>query len=633
MRILCISLIAPGAGIMLISILKFYMALRDVKNHMESNRIFGSWTYSACFIMMLFFLFGYIVTLAINIFSANLSMQNLLIAVIFFFGAIFVYTMVSMTRSMFGTIMDNIRLTNAKETAEHESRSKSVFLANMSHELRTPMNAIIGMTFIGLMAHDAQRKDYSLKKIDEASKHLLGVINDILDVSKIEAGRFELYEEDFNFEKTLQQVVNVINFRVDEKDQRLTVYVDKEIPVILHGDNQRLAQVLTNLLGNAVKFTPEKGSINLRTYYDGEENGVCVVRITITDTGIGISPEQQAQLFTSFSQAESSTTRKFGGTGLGLSISKSIVELMGGKIWIESELGKGATFGFTVHIKRGDDQKHRDSGNYIAWDQIRIMAVDDDPSILKDFAGIMGRLGGACDVASDAEEALDIIERRGEYNIYFVDLKMPGMSGLELSRRIKDTAGTEPRIVMITSVDFSMITEDIKGSGIDKFMQKPLFPSTIFECINEYFGQSEQSEEEDEESVESIFEGCHILLAEDVEINREIVLTLLESTNLDIDCAENGKEAVRVYLAAPLKYQLIFMDVQMPEMDGYEATRVIRDSDAPNARTIPIIAMTANVFKEDIERCLKAGMDGHVGKPIDYDELISVLKRYLQECI
>ena len=427
----------------------------------------------------------------------------------------------------------------------------------------------------------------------------------------------------------LQRIVDAINFRVDEKAQKLTVYIDRTIPQALFGDDQRLAQVLTNLLGNAVKFTPEKGSICLNTYFLAEDNGVCTIKIAVTDTGIGISPEQQAVLFQSFQQAENDTTRKFGGTGLGLTISKNIVEMMGGEMWIESELGKGACFSFTVKMKRGVIKKRKYSEQDIDWASIKILAVDDDASILKDFKGIVEKFGGLCDTAANALEALDLIDRGGEYSIYFIDWKMPGIDGIELTRALKSKNSVDSVIIMISSTEYSEIAEEARGAGVDKFLQKPLFPSTIAEIIGEYMGQAAQHEENADINIAGLFAGRHILLAEDVEINREIVLALLEPTLIEIDSAENGKEAVRMFNAAPEKYAMIFMDVQMPEMDGYEATRAIRALEAANAKTIPIIAMTANVFKEDVEKCLAAGMNGHVGKPVDMDEVISALRNSL----
>jgi signal transduction histidine kinase/AmiR/NasT family two-component response regulator len=409
----------------------------------------------------------------------------------------------------------------ALEQSERASKAKSDFLANMSHEMRTPMNAIIGMTAIGKSSRDVEKKEYCLDKIDDASTHLLGVINDILDMSKIEANKFELSSADFNFEGMLRKVVNVINFPVEEKHQDLSVHIDKIIPPVLNGDDQRLAQVITNLLSNAVKFTPENGVIRLDTLLETEEDGICTIQISVTDSGIGVSEEQQFRLFSSFEQADSSTSRKFGGTGLGLAISRHIVEMMNGSIWVESELGKGSTFAFRVQLKRGQ-------GSLL------------NPGI--------------------------------------------GISAVETRTKTTDN-----------------------------------------------------------------FAGRRILVAEDMEINREIVITLLEPTALTIDCAENGVEAVKLFTAET--YDMILMDVQMPEMDGYEATRAIRaienglapvfnglefESQAQtpkrllaHAKHVPIIAMTANVFREDIEKCFEAGMNGHVGKPLDLEDLLTQLRTYL----
>ncbi|MDR2143180.1 MAG: transporter substrate-binding domain-containing protein, partial [Treponema sp.] len=277
-------------------------------------------------------------------------------------------------------------LENALEQAKSASRAKSEFLANMSHEIRTPMNAIIGMTSIGRASGEMERKDYCLTKIKEASNHLLGIINDILDMSKIEANKFELSPAEFNFEKTLKQVVNVINFRVNEKQQRFSVHIDRSIPSVLTGDDQRLAQVITNLLGNAVKFTPEQGSVSLDARLVNEEKGLCTIQINVTDTGIGISGEQQKKLFNSFQQAESSTSRQFGGTGLGLAISRRIVEMMGGEIWIESAPGKGSTFAFTIKAGRGSEEKNKlpDAGTDLR--SVRIFVADNDPDVLDCFA-------------------------------------------------------------------------------------------------------------------------------------------------------------------------------------------------------------------------------------------------------
>ena len=396
------------------------------------------------------------------------------------------------------------RLTTEKIRSEEESRSKSSFLAMMSHEMRTPMNAIIGMTNIAKSTHNVERKDYALDKIEDASNHLLGVINNILDMSKIEADKLELNPVAFDFEDMIDKVIDIINFRVAEKCQTLTLDIDKNIPRVLICDNQRLAQIIANLLSNAVKFTPEYGAISLCVKLSQQENGICEIQFDIADTGVGISKEQLAGLFKPFQQAESSTTRKYGGTGLGLAITKRIVELMEGSISVSSAPGEGSTFTFNIRVEMPDDK-----------------------------------------TMSELSESSDNKE-------------------------------------------------------------------------NEVTGQSDQ------------YAGYSMLLVEDVDINQEIVMALLEPTLLKIDCAQNGAEAVRIFKEAPEAYNIIFMDVQMPVMDGFEATRIIRAQGTMNAKTIPIIAMTANVFKEDVNNCLKAGMNSHIGKPVDFHTVLQILRQYLK---
>jgi len=538
---------------------------------------------------------------------------------------------VAMTASTIaGIIMRDIytvKLKEALQKATEASKAKGEFLSNMSHEMRTPLNAIIGMTEIGKTSSDLARKNHALNRIQDASTHLLGIINDVLDMSKIEAGKLELSFIEFSIENILRRVINVVSFRVDEKRQKLAINIDSNVPKALIGDDQRLAQVLANLLGNAVKFTPENGSISLDARLEKEENGFCTIQISVSDTGIGLSAEQQAKLFRSFQQAESTTSRKYGGTGLGLAISKNIVEMMGGRIWVESEQGKGSKFTFTIKLKRGEDEKQKFGERSLDRSDIRVLAVDDSQVILDYLKEVLKKFGVSCDTAISGEDALALVEKDNNYHVYFIDLQMPEMDGIELTQKLKTWRSENSEVVIMTANEWTVDAEEAKEAGVDKFLSKPLFPPTIEEVINEYLGAKTQ--EAENENVEGVYAGRWILLAEDVEVNREIVTALLEPTLVKIDCVENGTQAVNMFAEAPEKYNLILMDIQMPEMDGYEATRRIRAMDIPSAKKIPIIAMTANVFREDIEKCLEAGMNSHIGKPLDFHDLMDKLRKYL----
>jgi len=664
--LLCVLLVALGACVMLYSIVKYYKHLYELKVQMNAKKLFSDWIYAACFIMMLFFLIGYIVNLVIYTFAEKVSSQDILVAFIFFFGALFVFAMIIMVHRMFIAIMDKTELKRrlkqqelmsaisqsftttedphkliyealkmsgefmnvnhsflskynkeqnnleclyewfdgnatpfigvkdkwpltpgmqiykdltgkgyvsvrdylllthhdfktikdydlraflnisiyisgefwgilgfiiyktaydwsesdinlgeviagvfsgvinrnmaekelirAKEMAEQGSLAKSEFLSRMSHEMRTPMNAIIGMTNIGKGSTDINRKNYCFGKIELASTHLLGVINDILDMSKIEANKLELYYTDFNLEDMLAKVVSVVGHQMEEKKQHFALSVGQDVPENINADEQRLIQVITNLIGNAVKFTPDEGAISVFVRKINENDGIYTLQFEVKDTGIGITKEQQARLFTSFEQADGSISRDYGGTGLGLAISKRIVEMMNGNIRIESVPNQGTSFIF-----------------------------------------------------------------------------------------------------------------DIMASGIAQ--KKDVFSSRKHTPKN--------------------FKGKKILIAEDIAINREIVAALLESTGVAIDFAENGRMAYDMFSADPSAYAMIFMDVHMPKLNGYETTRMIRNLDNPRAKTVPIIAMTADVFREDIEKSLASGMNAHVGKPLNAAEVIAKLEQYM----
>jgi len=604
---------------MLFSIRKFHNTLMVLKKQSKSRKLFANWIYAACFLMMVFFYVGYILVGVSYAMKSVFSTQDILIAYIFFFGGIFVFSMITMIDRMLATITEKSDLIEAKEIAERDSRAKSSFLANMSHEIRTPLNAIMGMANIGKSAHDMERTLYCFSEICDASSHLLGVVNDILDMSKIEANKLELSEKEFDFERMLQRVVSVIHFRAGERHQKLSVNIDNNIPRTLIGDDQRLAQVITNLLGNAIKFTPENGSIHIDSRFLEETGSICKIQISITDTGIGISSEQQIGLFNSFHQATADTSRKFGGTGLGLSISKSIIEMMDGKIWIESEIGVGSKFIFTIDMKRGANTALSSEN----LNGLRILAADTDPEVLAHFDRIAEEYGMVCDKVSNTEEVLLYTRLNEPYDMCFMNDEINDCSGLNTAGTLKEENPDLCIIVMLPSMNLVSDKQGTETVGVNKYMSKPMFASSIVDVIDEY--TNIHHEHEKALHLAGLFEGYHILLADDVDVNREILLAQLEPTLITADCVDNGKKAVEMFSAAPEKYDMIFMDIQMPEMNGYEAARAIRSLDLPNAETVPIIAMTANVFKEDVQKCFEAGMNKHLGKPLMIDEVMTGL--------
>ncbi len=532
-----------------------------------------------------------------------------------------------------GRMLYQRELEQAVLTAQEASHAKGDFLSRMSHEIRTPMNAIIGMTKIAMASDDLQKYRYCLKKIDMASEGLLDLINQILDMSKIEAGKMELMVQDFDFETMVAGVCQVMSVRVDEKKLTLAVNIENGMARMFVGDEVRMRQVIMNLIGNAIKFTPENGVITLSAKEEvlGEE--LSRLTISVRDTGIGIKPEDKERLFHSFEQADGGTARKFGGTGLGLAISKKIVGLMNGDIWVESDYGNGSTFTFTAQVSRSKEEAQGlrlEEG--VDPGALRVLAVDDVSEIREYFAHIMEGFHIACDVAENGHCAIDCVNnsvKQGRpYNVAFIDYMMPGIDGLETAASIKKMLGDDVAVVMVSQIEWDEIRDRAHEIGIERFIQKPLFPSTLLNSINEVMGAKAKKKSEARHETPRL-DGKRILLVEDVEINREIVMSFLEGTNATVECAHDGQVALNRFSADPARYDIIFMDVHMPVMDGYEATARIRALPVEKARTVPIVAMTANVFREDVEKCLEAGMNDHIGKPIDAQLLQKKLREYL----
>ena len=523
----------------------------------------------------------------------------------------------------------------AKEEALKNSRAKSEFLSRMSHEIRTPMNAIIGVTKIADNSNDISKLRYCLDIIGTSSAQLLNLINDILDMSKIEAGKFELDFAPVNIEKMLMKVCNLVIDKTEQKGQKLNISLDKNMSIHYIGDELRLSQVITNLLSNAVKFTPEKGVITMTVEERQKEVNYSILRFSVADTGIGMTKEQIGRLFTSFEQADGSITRRFGGTGLGLAISKSIVKKMNGKIWGESEPDKGSVFTFEVKLERSQKQGGTVIFDGITPSDLKLLIVDNDNDIRRHIISVVDNFGIHTDEAENGETAVRLVETAKEiqkpYDVVFIDYDLPDMNGIETANVMGRMIDKNTVIVMTSFSKWNEIQDLAGNAGIHRFISKPLFPSSILDVINEIVGNTIKNLELETGAKEEApdFSDISLLLAEDVEINREIFITLLENTNVKTDIAENGLITVQKFKDNPEKYDIIIMDVQMPEMDGYEATRVIRAFDNPKAKSIPIIAMTANVFKEDVEKCIACGMNDHLAKPIDVKAVVEKISLYL----
>ena len=523
-------------------------------------------------------------------------------------------------------------LQEALASAEHANRAKTSFLSNMSHEIRTPMNAIIGLNNIAMNDPSASDKvkEY-LAKIGTSAQHLLGIINDILDMSRIESGRMTIRNEEFSFAKGLEQVNTMISGQCRDKGLQYDCQIIGNVDDYYIGDGMKLKQVLINILGNAVKFTPEGGSVRFLVEEGTRFDRKATLKFTIRDTGIGMSEEFLPHLFDAFSQEDSSSTSRYGSTGLGMSITKSIVELMNGHIEVESEKGRGTCFTVTVTLGESDRKRDPAEGGDRMPQELSVLVIDDDRIALEHAEIVLGQIGIRCETAESGWEGVDKVRvrhGRGEdYDLLLIDWRMPEMDGVETTRQIRSLVGCETPIIILTSFNWDDIAEEARAAGVDTFVAKPLFAGTVMDQFREAFRRKNEALER--KTID--LKGRRVLLAEDVAINAEILLMVLSMREIEADHAENGKLAVEMFARQePGYYDAILMDMRMPEMDGLEATRRIRAMERPDAKTVPIIALTANAFDEDVQRSMQAGLNAHLSKPVEPETLFDTLEKLIK---
>ena len=525
----------------------------------------------------------------------------------------------------------NKRLKISAREAESANKAKTDFLSTMSHDIRTPMNAIIGLTAIAEKnLTDVESTRESLRKIGLAGNHLLTLINDILDISKVESGKLKLSPLTFSIVETVENLVNISQPMIREKNLEFSFHINRMEKEYLYTDQLRLNQICINILSNAIKYTEPGGRVSVEMREeDSPENGCVRLVYIVADTGIGMSREFMAAMYQPFSRQVDSRINSIQGTGLGLAITKQMVELMGGTIECRSEQGRGTTFTVVLDIPVADRQRED-----MRLDPVDVLIVDDDEIMLRTAADSLASLGAVAEQARSGPEALGMIEHRHlsgrDYDVVIIDWKMPDVDGIETIRRIRSEIGSETPILLISAYDWSDIEDQAKEAGANGFVSKPLFRSTLYDKINDLIGKESGSIEPEDDH--SDLEGLRILIAEDNDINWEIISAMLSMFGIAADRAENGRICVDMIKAAEEgHYDLIFMDIQMPEMNGLDATRAIRKLADPRIASVPIIAMTADAFSENVTECLNAGMNGHIAKPVDIKLVIKEIRRIREE--
>jgi signal transduction histidine kinase/CheY-like chemotaxis protein len=525
-------------------------------------------------------------------------------------------------------------LSDALKTAEEASKAKTIFLSNMSHEIRTPMNAIIGLDSLALHEPEISEKTKGyLEKIGTSAEHLLSLINEILDMSRIESGRTKISSEEFSFPKLLEQVNTIFDDQCQEKGLKYSCHVAGNLDDYYVGDITKIRQVLINILGNAVKFTPKGGSVSLDVEKTASFDNKSTLVFKVSDTGVGISKEFLPKIFETFTQEDTSAGFKYGSSGLGMAITKGIVDMMNGKIEVESEKGKGTTFRVTLTLNNSVRKQVSDEEIEIHPNEMTVLVVDDDEIALGHAKLVLGKAGILTDTTLTGKEAVEMAKlrhaRREPYNLIVIDWQMPEMNGIETAREIRKVTGDESAIIILTAYNWDDILDEALAAGVDCFISKPVFSGILLDEFKNALRRKKEHTSFAKNKAE--LTGRRVLLAEDMEVNAQIMMEVLKMRGLEAELAINGREALEMFRSHPEGYyDAILMDVRMPEMDGLEATVAIRKLDRDDAKKVPIIALTANAFDEDVQRSLQAGMNAHLSKPIQPEHLYQTLEELIQ---